>query len=95
MSELLAAVQLGSFLRVWEEGQSSCSEGCLRLLRAAGSWAGLGSPDTMASFPSGAGEVRSACLSTPTDSTPASTSATNSRHLSPGIWLRALTGESF
>lgn len=46
------------------------------------------------SFPSGAGGVRSACLSIPTASTPASISATNYRHLSPGIWLRALTGES-
>lgn len=46
------------------------------------------------SFPSGAGGVRSACLSIPTASTPASTLATNYRHLSPGIWLRALTGES-
>lgn len=51
MSELLAAVQLGSFLRVWDEGQSSCSVGWLGLLRAAGRWAGLGSPDAMGLLP--------------------------------------------
>lgn len=39
------------------------------------------------------GGVRIECPSTPTASTPALTLATNCRHLSPGIWLRALTGE--
>lgn len=39
------------------------------------------------------GGVRIECPSTPTASTPALTLATNCRHLSPAIWLRALTGE--
>lgn len=63
-------------------------------LRAPGSMAAQNALDTQSILAFCAGGVKIECLSTPTAFTPALTLATNCRHLSPGIWLRALTGES-
>lgn len=75
--------------------RSGPSWGWLGPSELQGGWVGPGNPGSHGPFLlSGAGEVRSVCPSIPIASTPASTSATNCRHPSPGIWLRALTGES-
>lgn len=95
ISELLAAAQEAS-LELGTRAEGRCSTRRLWAGAAEHSW-GLGWPWAALTpgflLPFRAGGVRSECLSTLTASTPASTSATNYRHLSPGIWLRALTGE--